>query len=234
MTASNRQRRARPTAAAAKAKASPGRTDRMKFRRFMTTAIALSVLAAVSYHYLEPQYVVNAPPRRGPIVAFGDSLTAGFGAEKYDLCYPEQLSYIIGVPVLNKGVSGDTIADGAGRLDRDVIAQHPGIVLLCLGGNDYLKRKNLDQSFRDLAAIIDHIQEDGAMVVLIGIDGLLPIGGFGGKFRKLAQEKGCVYVPDALDGILGHDSLMHDHIHPNGAGYKIFAKRVAKAVEPYI
>lgn len=83
--------------------------------------------------------VTNYPPRTGPVVAFGDSLTAGVGARSGQ-DYVSHLSRKSGVSIINAGVSGNTTLDAMARLDRDVLNRNPSVVLLWLGGNDILQR----------------------------------------------------------------------------------------------
>lgn len=178
--------------------------------------------------------IANSPPRSGPIIAFGDSLTQGVGANG-ETNYPAHLSKLINRPVENRGVGGETIGDGLKRLERDVLAHNPSIVLVCLGGNDLLQRKSAENSIRDLDTIVGRIVENGAMVVLIGVEGLALISeDFGPLYEEVARRHGCIYVEDVLDGIFSDGKLMADQIHPNGEGYRVFAERVAKALEPHL
>lgn len=194
----------------------------------------MGLVAGVALWRAQPAAeIVNAPPVNPRIVAFGDSLTYGVGAERGQ-GYPDLLSQRLGRPVINAGYPGDTTGDGLARLENDVLAHQPGIVIICLGGNDYLQRLDLDRAFENLRAMISRIQAGGAMVVLLGLDGLMPFSGIGGEFKALARETGAVFVPDILGGILDDKSLMADNIHPNAAGYRIMTDRVEKALRPYL
>jgi acyl-CoA thioesterase-1 len=174
--------------------------------------------------------IVNERSQGTTIVAFGDSLTAGYQMGETD-SYPAQLARLVDRPIVNRGVSGDTTADGLARLDRDVLDENPRLVLLSLGANDMLRRHPIEDTFANLRRIIDRIQARGAMVVLIGVEGYpLVHGDYGGRYRALARETGCVYVPDILDGVFGDPRLMFDQIHPNAAGYARIAQRLAGEV----
>lgn len=201
-----------------------------------TKGLILLVVAigAGVYWYSSTRYSIkNNPPPAGPILAFGDSLTVGVGAAQGQ-SYPDLLAERIGRPVLNRGVPGDTIADAAARLDRDVLTEKPGIVLILLGGNDLLRQMDLDASFFELERIVRRIQDNGALVVLVGLKALAPVGGMGGRYKKLARRTDAVYVPDILDGIFGRQSMMSDQIHPNAQGYARMADRLADALKPYL
>jgi len=184
------------------------------------------------FFYTPAIIVVNAPPRPGPIVALGDSLTAGEGAAPGQ-AYPDQLARMIGRPVINCGQSGNTVAEAAQRLDPDVLPQHPAVAIVLLGGNDLLRQLDLNQSFATLATIVRRLQDQGAMVVLVGLK-TTPWGGVGARYEALARASGCVYIPNILGGVMLHSRLMADQIHPNGDGYRLVAQRVAAALKPYL
>ena len=196
-------------------------------------------LAAVGFAYwclgfFTSTDIANTPPRSGPIVAFGDSLTEGVGAPS-GRAYPDQLSALIDRPIVNRGIRGETVGDALRRFDRDVLDLTPSIVLICLGGNDLLQRKNVDATFRDLESIVSRSSAGGAMVVLIGVEGLpLLSADFGERYEEIAERYGCIYVEDILDGIVGRGKLTADEIHPNADGYAIVAERIAKKLKPYL
>ena len=178
--------------------------------------------------------ITNEHPQGTAVVAFGDSLTAGYQVAEAD-SYPAQLTGLLGREVVNRGVSGDTTADGLARLDRDVLSESPGIVLLSLGANDMLRKQPIDDTFANLRRIVDRIQARGALVVLIGVEGYpLVHGDYGSRYRELARETGCVYVPDMLDDVFGDPALMYDQIHPNAKGYAKIAARIESEVGRYL
>lgn len=206
----------------------------MTLRTKVVLLTAVLLASYVAFRTLSSPAIANAPPRPGPIIAFGDSLTYGIGA-KEGRKYPDHLSRMLGVPVLGRGVSGQTIAGAMPRLERDVLSENPSIVLVCLGGNDILQMRAAEDSMVQLDRMVGRIIDDGAMVVLIGVEGLPVFStGYGTGYKELAEERGCVYVPNILKGIIGHDELMTDRIHPNSAGYKMMAEKIAKKVQPYL
>lgn len=174
----------------------------------------------------------NFPPTAmGPWVAFGDSLTQGFGANG-GADYPSQLSKLLNTPIQNLGVSGETSGDGLKRI-TDIEALEPRVVLLCFGGNDVLQSLSRDQMFANISAMIDRLHARGSFVVLIGIRGPSIVGDANAKgFKRLAQKKEVMHVPNILDGILGTPSLMFDYVHPNDAGYGKIAERLAEELRP--
>lgn len=167
------------------------------------------------------------------IICFGDSLTFGTGAPR-DKSYPAQLAEMIGQPVINSGIPGDTTDRALRRLERDVLSKSPRIVLITLGGNDLKNGVDKKTAFKNLKDIVDTIQARGALVVFGGIRLLFWDRGYEEEYEKLAAETGALLVPDILGGLMGHEELMHDTIHPNGAGYKIMAQKFYTRIEPYL
>jgi len=165
------------------------------------------------------------------IVCFGDSLTFGTGASS-GKDYPSQLSKLVSRPVINAGVPGDTTARALQRLERDVLAYSPDIVLITLGGNDLKNGIAKDVAFENLRIIVESIQEQGAQVIIGGLHIPLRDRGFGRGYKRLAEETGATLIPNILEGIMGNRKLMSDPIHPNGAGYKIMADRFYNVMRP--
>lgn len=167
------------------------------------------------------------------ILCFGDSLTAGVGAEPGE-DYPSVLARALNRPVINAGVSGNTTADALERLERDVLSRNPKAVVVLLGGNDFLRQKTFEETFGNLDEIVRRIQEKGAMVVLCGVRSGILGNKAKGKYKELAEKRRTALIPDILKGIFGHTSLMKDGIHPNAKGYEIVAERVRKKLEPLL
>jgi acyl-CoA thioesterase I len=193
--------------------------------------IAASIAAIILWRNRGWDYS-NLPPRAaGPWVAFGDSLTAGFGAaEGGD--YPTQLSKRIGTEIRNMGVPGETSADGLRRLPA-VEEIEPRVVLLCFGGNDVLQNRARDQMIANVGSMIDRLQARGAFVVLLGVRGGSIVGDRNASaFKDLAREKKVLFVPNILDEIFNQPAMMFDFVHPNDAGYARIAQRVEDALKP--
>jgi len=167
------------------------------------------------------------------IICFGDSLTYGTGAAR-DKSYPAQLSEMIEHPVINTGIPGNTTADGLKRLESDVLERSPRMVLITLGGNDMKNGIDKKIAFANLKKIVEAIQAKGALVVLGGVKLLFWDRGYEEEYEKLAEETGIILVPNVLKGLIGHNDLMSDAIHPNAAGYEIIAERFHKAIAPYL
>ncbi len=197
--------------------------------RYVLAAAALLVAAAVYFFFFNTAPIANYPSAGTDIVAFGDSLVAGTGATD-GRDFVLLLSGAIGQPVINLGVPGDTTADGLARIG-ELDAYKPKVVLLLLGGNDYLKRIPQEQTFANLAAIIKDIQSRGAIVLLLGVRGGLFGDYFSSGFEDLRSAYHTAYVPDVMDGLLGDKQYMSDQIHPNDAGYAAIADRITPVLK---
>jgi len=170
--------------------------------------------------------VANLGSRGANIIAFGDSLTAGYGAGAGE-DYPSRLSSLIGTQVLNAGVSGDTTEMALERIDRDVLSRDPRIVIVGLGGNDYLRGADIAATERNLRTIIRKIQAAGAMVVLLGFAFPSLNLDYHKMYERVAKDEGCLFLPHMLRGILTDTALKSDAIHPNARGYQLMAERIA-------
>jgi lysophospholipase L1-like esterase len=166
--------------------------------------------------------------RDGPIVAFGDSLVYGTGSSGGG--FVSLLEVRIGRPIENLGVPGDTTADGLARLD-DVLELRPSVVILLLGGNDFLRQVPREQTFANLATLIERLQADGATVLLAGVRGGLIRDNFAAGFEELAEAHGTAFVHDVLDDTLGVEAYMADQVHPNDRGYTVIADRIQPVLE---
>jgi acyl-CoA thioesterase I len=166
------------------------------------------------------------------IIAFGDSITAGAGVGP-QAAYPQLLSEALGVPVLNRGRSGDTTATALARLQQDVIDADPWLVIIGLGGNDYLRQVPIAETAQNLRTIITTLQGAGAIVVLLGMDVDPFNGGYETLYQTLAQETQAYLIPEVLEG-LNDSRYLYDRIHPNQAGHQILADRVAVGLDPLL
>jgi len=172
---------------------------------------------------LDNPHITNYPPKGTHIIVLGGSLTVGVGASNQEHGYISILSERLSVPITNKGVSGNTTVDALLRLDSDVLQEKPDIVIVFLGGNDYLKKISPPETRANLRLIITKIQSQGATVLLLGYTAR-----FDNYLNDLAKKTGALYVPNVLEGIVGNATLMNsDGIHPNDAGYLKIADKIA-------
>jgi lysophospholipase L1-like esterase len=167
------------------------------------------------------------------IIAFGDSLTAGYGANAGE-DYPSDLAKLLGRDVINAGVSGDTTESALARLDADVLQRDPRIVIIGLGGNDFLRGEPIATTEANLRNIIRQVQAAGAMVVLLGFDFPSLTANYGKMYKRVASDERCLLIPEMLHGIIANPALKSDEIHPNAKGYALMAERVAGPMKTLI
>ena len=173
------------------------------------------------------------------ILFFGDSLTAGFGLTSPKLAFPAQLENELNkstkkVKVINAGLSGETSAGGLGRIEW-VLREPIDIFVLELGANDGLRGLPLDQTKKNLQAIIDKVKEKypKAKIVLAGMMVPPNLGKtYTDEFKKiypdLAKKNNSELIPFLLEGVGGNEKLnQRDGIHPNEEGHKIIGKNLA-------
>ncbi len=161
------------------------------------------------------------------ILAFGDSLTFGKGAGNGQ-SYPAQLERLVGRKVIAAGVPGEVSAAGLARLPGILDQVQPRLVILCHGGNDFLRRLPDAQVADNLRAMIRVARQRGANVMLVGV----PKPGFFPSapdfYADIASEFAIPYEEKALKKILTDNALKSDMIHPNAAGYALFAGVLAE------
>jgi lysophospholipase L1-like esterase len=160
------------------------------------------------------------------ILAFGDSLTFGTGADPAE-SYPAVLEKMIGRRVVNYGIPGEITGEALTRLPEVLEREKPALMLLCHGGNDQLRHLDLQQSAENIRAMIKLARNVKVAVVLIAV----PAPGLSlsppSMYRKIAREMSVPIEEKILSDILSDNSLKSDLIHPNAAGYHRMAESVA-------
>jgi acyl-CoA thioesterase-1 len=190
-----------------------------------------------------PAPVPAADDHRPLLVCFGDSLTAGYGAET-GKSYPDFLQADLDAKgfhyrVVNKGVSGATTKDGVGQLPT-IVALKPSLVVVEFGGNDGLRGLSVKDMRANLDTIITTLQASGTKVVLAGIT-LPPDYGpdyvtqFTDSYPLLAKKYKLPLVPFLLQNVFGIEGMMQqDRTHATAKGNEIVAKNVLPLVEPLL
>jgi acyl-CoA thioesterase-1 len=177
------------------------------------------------------------------ILAFGDSLTAGFGVDAQD-SYPARLQLLLAekgysYKVVNAGVSGDTTAGGAARIDW-VLQHEPEIVILELGANDGLRGLSISEMRNNLAKIIEVCHKKGAKVLLAGMEITPNLGAeyskdFRESFTQLAKQYKVPLIPFFLENVAARPELTRpDGVHPLADGYAIVTQTVYQYLEPML
>lgn len=180
-----------------------------------------------------PQYPALTPGTA--VLAFGDSVTHGTGAGRGQ-SYPVRLAQHSGWEIMNAGVPGDTAAAAKSRIEALLQKAAPRVVIVELGGNDFLRQRPENEVKGDLRIILRQVKAYGAIPVLIGVPELSIIRATLGNlsdsdiYAELANEEGVLLVKDVLSTVLSDASLRADRIHPNAEGYRALADGIADAL----
>jgi acyl-CoA thioesterase-1 len=210
--------------------------DKLLFVWYSVVALALVQVAGAA----PPSTPLDTRP---VIVAFGDSLSAGYGAEP-GKSFPDFLQKDLDAAglhwrVVNSGVSGNTTSDGLYRVN-EVLKRKPRITIVEFGGNDGLRGLPIDTTRANLDQIIQMLQAAGSKVVLAGMT--LPpnygpdyIQPFQQIYVELAAKYKVPRIPFLLEGVAIHPELMQqDRIHPTAEGNEIVAKTVLRYLKPLL
>jgi acyl-CoA thioesterase-1 len=198
--------------------------------RLTTTVLLIAVVAGSTE--------ASAAPKT--ILAFGDSIFAGYGVAQQD-SFPAQLEAALkaqghDVRVVNAAVSGDTTADGVARLDWS-LAETPDLVLLELGANDALRGLDPDKARANLDQILTRLKAQNLPVLICGMIAPRNLGPayaaqFDPIYADLAKKYSMPLYPFILDGVALDASLSQaDGMHPNPKGVAVIVKRMLPFVE---
>lgn len=193
----------------------------MRYWRVLLFAAAALVAACGDAPRLAPL----AP--ESVVLAFGDSITYGTGAAEAE-SYPAQLEAIIGRKVVRAGVPGEVTAQALARLPQVLEEHQPQLLVLCIGGNDFLRNLGKAQAAANVQTMVSMARQRGVDVVLIGT----PEKGLTvtppGFYAEIAEQARIPYEGSVIGQILRDSTLKSDPIHPNAAGYRLIAERVAE------
>lgn len=198
----------------------------MTVARALALALAALVLAACGQKVPKvPQLDAGAV-----VLAFGDSLTYGTGASRQE-AYPAVLERLISRKVVGAGVPGETSEEGLRRLPGVLEEVRPQLLVLCHGGNDFLRKMGEETAAANVREMIRLAQSRGVAVVLLAT----PKPGFGTSkvkfYEEIAKELAIPVESDILADVLGSRSLKSDLVHPNAKGYEKIAEAVAELLE---
>lgn len=198
-------------------------------KRLLLALLLSSLLTACS----DVKYA--AIPAGATVLVLGDSISYGTGANQGE-DYPGLLAAKTGWNVINAGVPGDTTADGLERLPGLLEEHAPKLVLVELGGNDFLHQTPLVQTATNLKTILAQIKAKGIPAVMLAVPRPNLFGAAIGKlsddpiFEKLGKETATPVVADVLADVLAKNTLKADQIHPNAAGYRLVAEGLREAL----
>jgi len=170
----------------------------------------------------------RAVPAGATVLALGDSLTSGVGATP-DTAYPAQLAQLTGWNVVNAGVSGHTSAQAQERLAA-LLSQHsPALVIVSIGGNDFLRRQSAADTRANVRRICSEALSSGAQVLLVAVPELSLLAAAGrlsdhAMYEEIAGELKIPLHRNGWASVLADDRLRADTVHANAAGYSAFAQ----------
>jgi acyl-CoA thioesterase-1 len=224
-----------------------------RLRFFLAAVLAVAMVgckekpapepAATPSATVSPQPAPPVKDDRAVIVAFGDSLTAGYGTDAGD-SYPDFLEQDLNAKgfhyhVINAGVSGNTTKDGVERLD-DVVSLKPVLVIVAFGGNDGLRGLPIDSTRKNLDQMVSTLQRAGIKVVLGGITlppnyGADYIRQFNESYALLAKQYHVPLLPFLLQDVYGTaGSMQPDGIHATSQGNQQVARNLLPLVTPLL
>jgi len=160
------------------------------------------------------------------VLAFGDSLTYGTGASAAE-SYPAQLERLIGRTVVNAGVPGEASTQALARLPHALDEHRPQLLVLCTGGNDFLRNLGKAQAAANVQTMVAVAKQRGIDVLLVGT----PEKGLTvtppAFYAEIAAQSRIPYEDGVIGEILRNSELKSDTVHPNARGYRLIAERVA-------
>ena len=206
---------------------SPSTDGARTLRRRLLLALAAAPLAACGRK--PPRYATI--PGGSTVLALGDSLTFGTGAAGGS-DYPARLAELTGWKVVNAGVPGNTSGQARERL-TSLLGEHaPRLVLLSIGGNDFLRQVPESETRTNIGAMLDEIRAAGAQPVLIAVPrpavmaALLRSLDDHPLYEALAEESRVPLFASGWSSVLSDPALKADQIHANAAGYERFAREL--------
>jgi acyl-CoA thioesterase-1 len=195
--------------------------------------LVASLAAGLSACGSERHYAAIPPQAR--VVILGDSLTYGTGAGSGE-DYPSLLAQNTGWDILNAGVPGDTSAEALSRLPDLLDGQKIDLLIVAIGGNDFLRHIPEADTRRHLEAILQQAQAHKTQALLLAIPKLSLLSAAVGSlsdhplYAEIAKQTGTPLVADVFADVLEKKILKADQIHPNAEGYRLVEKNLRQAL----
>ena len=178
----------------------------------------------------------TALPAHTTVLILGDSLTQGVGASSAQTSYPALLKQQTQWNIINGGVSGNTSAQALARLPELLQQHQPKLVIISIGGNDFLQRLPNSDTQANIAQSIALSQQSGAQVLLVAVPELTLAAAVGhpndhAMYADLAQIQQVHLLEDAWSDVLGDEALRADPVHANDTGYQVFTESLTKRLQ---
>jgi acyl-CoA thioesterase I len=170
-------------------------------------------------------------PTGATVVILGDSLSFGTGANKGE-DYPTLLAKNTGWNIVNAGVPGNTSAQGLERLPMLLNMYQPNLLIIELGGNDFLQKLDVNQTVENLNRILQIAKESHIQTLLMAIPDYQPLkAAFVGLsdhplYATLSQKTNTPVLEEVFTKVLADNALKADYVHPNADGYKKVEERI--------
>ena len=202
------------------------------FKSLYTVFLALLLLIGLSA-CSKPE---TALPANSTVLILGDSLTQGVGASSAQTNYPALLKQQTQWNIINGGISGNTSAQALARLPELLQQHQPKLIIISLGGNDFLQRLPNSDTQANIAQSIALSQQSGAQVLLVAVPELTLAAAVGhpndhAMYAQLAQSHQVHLLENAWSDVLADDTLRSDAVHANDAGYQVFSKLLVKRLQ---
>ena len=198
-------------------------------------ALLLLAFAVLMASCSEPEKY-SAIPKGATVLILGDSLSYGTGAKDGE-DYPTLLAQTTGWTIINEGIPGDTTAGGLERLPELLTEYEPQLVIVELGGNDFLQQLPKSQTEANLKAILALAKAQNTPTVLVAISELNALRAAVGSladhelFEKIAKETTTPLIKDVFSEVLSDRNLKSDQIHPNSAGYSKVSQKMYESLQ---
>ena len=160
------------------------------------------------------------------ILAFGDSLTYGTGANKGE-SYPAVLENTIHRKVINAGVPGELSMQGLTRLSKLFDKYQPDLLILCHGGNDIIRKEDLAEAETNIRQMIALAENKNIPVILLGVPKPGLFLSSAKLYANIAESTNVIFMPNLIADVLSDASMKSDSVHPNKAGYREMASSLA-------
>ncbi|WP_462387379.1 GDSL-type esterase/lipase family protein [Acidovorax sp. Q11] len=207
-------------------------TDLARRRTLVASLAAIALVPLAACGRKPPR--AQALPAGATVLALGDSLTSGVGASA-DTAYPAVLQRLTGWKVVNGGVSGDTSAQALDRLPGLLQKHNPALVIVSIGGNDFLRRQSSATTRTNVQRICADARASGAQVLLVAVPELSLMAAVGklsdhALYQEVAEELKIPLHSKGWSGVLAQERLRSDQIHANAAGYEQFAQGLVETL----
>ncbi|WP_423460506.1 GDSL-type esterase/lipase family protein [Ottowia sp. VDI28] len=200
-------------------------------RRHLLGLLSATALLAACSKQRAPK--TQAVASGSTVLALGDSLTSGVGADAAT-AYPSVLHELTGWEVVNGGVSGDTSSQALARLPALLSEHQPALVIVSIGGNDFLRQMSAASAKENIRQICSAITASGAQAMLVSVPQFSLLAASTGKltdhplYAELADELKLPLHANGWIQVLADASLRSDQVHANAKGYRLFAEGLAE------